>query len=673
MPKRRRLLTLLIITLFLSACQSITTTSTTVPSSQTTSLSTTTYPTTNVSTTAQSGTTVPESSTNPTTGYSTSFPATSVPTTTFPTTHPVTITTISTQIVESEILSISTNITEGGVSLSKPTPLLNDYIMISATDAPGFMFEHWRDLESGQIVTFDTSFSLTLSSPRSFEAVYLPEGFVDFYLFSTNDSIITRNINGPITEGTTVSLQAETSEDAQFVAWFDLIQEKDISTENPVTIEASQSRYLVAVYAAEVSDYLAYSTDFEDATKSAYAAAAVETGNQQWWLADSLIGSGTSDQKADAKSVRMKAGYLETQFALTDVTAIRFQYGQYGTDASETITASVSANQTDWIQLAEMVSDTTFKTFFFSFTETWFQENSLGLDTPLTFRIEGLAETRTNIDQVSIFQTNFRRDAIPEVISSPAVEYSGYYEGIGGLTGDALILALRDILREGFTMLSYGDARYVLSFSDRDPETNYESVRGIYDNAVIATEWISTGEGAWQREHVWPNSKLGIPRVDNSSKNQGSDLHNLRAITGINQTRSNRYFAEGSGIATTIGSEGFYPGDEHKGDVARILFYMDIMYDELNLTNDITMLENNPDTNYTLEGAYAGILDLLLQWHIEDPVDEFELHRNEFIYSGVAIDPYGKEINPQGNRNPFIDHPELVELIWVEESSLPIS
>jgi hypothetical protein len=55
---------------------------------------------------------------------------------------------------------------------------------------------------------------------------------------------------------------------------------------------------------------------------------------------------------------------------------------------------------------------------------------------------------------------------------------------------------------------------------------------------------------------------------------------------------------------------------------------------------------------------------LLIQWHKEDPVDEFEIHRNEFIYSGIATDPYDTPINPQGNRNPFIDKPELVHLIW---------
>lgn len=88
------------------------------------------------------------------------------------------------------------------------------------------------------------------------------------------------------------------------------------------------------------------------------------------------------------------------------------------------------------------------------------------------------------------------------------------------------------------------------------------------------------------------------------------------------------------------------------------------MYDELTLTNDVSKLTNDPTTNYTLEGAFAGLLDLLIVWHKEDPVDEFEIQRNEFIYRGIALDPNGKEIKPQGNRNPFIDKPEYVHLIW---------
>lgn len=243
-----------------------------------------------------------------------------------------------------------------------------------------------------------------------------------------------------------------------------------------------------------------------------------------------------------------------------------------------------------------------------------------------------------------------------------------YYYRAKNLSNDALVSELKIIIRDGFIPVKYENAKYILSYSDRNPLDNNESVRGIYDDDVIATHWIGVGAGAWQREHVWPNSKLGIPRVGESSKSQGSDLHNLRAITGINQKRSNRYFAAGSGNAVTVGAEGFYPGDDHKGDVARILFYMAIMYDILNLTNDINLLINDSDTNYKPQGAYSGLLDLLIAWHKEDPVDDFERQRNEFIYKGVATDLDGKEVTSQGNRNPFIDKPEYVHLIWEDKT-----
>jgi len=153
-------------------------------------------------------------------------------------------------------------------------------------------------------------------------------------------------------------------------------------------------------------------------------------------------------------------------------------------------------------------------------------------------------------------------------------EPGDYYFSAKNLSGDALREELQKIIRTGFNPRSYEEAKHILAYCDRDPLKNNESVRGICDSAEIATYWIGTGSGAWQREHVWPNSKLGVARVGASQRNQASDIHNLRAITGINQTRSNRYFADGSGEAKTVGTEGFYPGDEHKGDVARILFYM---------------------------------------------------------------------------------------------------
>jgi endonuclease I len=201
-----------------------------------------------------------------------------------------------------------------------------------------------------------------------------------------------------------------------------------------------------------------------------------------------------------------------------------------------------------------------------------------------------------------------------------------------------------------------------------------ELVWGIYDNSLILAGWPSSSGnigsgvvGSWNqafnysREHVWPNSKLGMDRVSGSGKNQASDAHNLRAIKqSINSSRSNRYFDEEENTYTpyTIGSEAFYPGRAFVGDIARIFMYMDLMYEgddngcNLTLTNDINLLYDTDGSNYTKDGAYMGILDNLVRWAKEDPVDTFEIKRNESIFS------------IQGNRNPFIDLPELAELIY---------
>ncbi len=190
--------------------------------------------------------------------------------------------------------------------------------------------------------------------------------------------------------------------------------------------------------------------------------------------------------------------------------------------------------------------------------------------------------------------------------------YEGYYEKLDGLTGIELNNELRDLIRN--TGTSTGSTAQVKSV-DRVGTSYYL----IYD-----------GMGSYgNREHVWPNSKLGSVKYD---------LHNLRAAkTSTNSARSNYPFADnnkpftGSQPYEKIGST-WYPGDKHIGDVARIVFY-------------ISIREN-------LSLNLVGNVDLFLEWHELDPVDDFEINRNDNIF----------EI--QNNRNPFIDHPELAQIYF---------
>lgn len=219
-------------------------------------------------------------------------------------------------------------------------------------------------------------------------------------------------------------------------------------------------------------------------------------------------------------------------------------------------------------------------------------------------------------------------------------ELSAYYAGAEGLEGTDLRTFLSNRVNQDYVGVNYGVARQALAKADVDPN-NANNVLTIYSRESVKGLWDGK---TWTREHVWPNSRLGIPRVTNTQINQASDLHNLRAIIqSINSSRSNKVYD----VTTTENT--YYPGED-RGDVARILFYMILKYPILSLTDEI--YSNDPATNYTLEGAKMSRISVLLQWHFEDAVDQFERDRNEVIYTY------------QNNRNPFIDHPEFVEKIF---------
>lgn len=204
-----------------------------------------------------------------------------------------------------------------------------------------------------------------------------------------------------------------------------------------------------------------------------------------------------------------------------------------------------------------------------------------------------------------------------------------YYEDASGLTGNALLLELRDIINTGFSGVSYDAARYILDDSDADP-VNSGNVILMYSGTSVSGVWDFGA--TWNREHVWPQSLLGVSA---GGTNAASDLQNLKpANPSFNSSRNNKYFDN------TTTSASYAPRNEVRGDIARILLYMVVMYDEYSL------VDTTPTTYQMAK------LSVLLQWCDLDPVDDFERNRNEVIYSY------------QHNRNPFIDYPEFIDLIW---------
>ncbi len=226
-----------------------------------------------------------------------------------------------------------------------------------------------------------------------------------------------------------------------------------------------------------------------------------------------------------------------------------------------------------------------------------------------------------------------------------------YYYEANDMIGEQLMSQLNVIINRGFQSVDYGEIRYLLQTADLSLE-DPTKVWTIYDGELVDPTWDGGSYESWNREHIWPNSRMGEEdNVVNSDEGIASDAHNLRAAKPrTNSTRNNRFYSDGSGEAAIMSDGGYYPGDDHRGDVARILFYMATMYDYLVLTDDMDLIP--VDATYDDGLTAMGKLSVLLEWHRLDPVSDFEKERNDVIFEA------------QANRNPFIDHPEYAHLIW---------
>ncbi|MPS72620.1 MAG: T9SS type A sorting domain-containing protein [Chryseobacterium sp.] len=219
-----------------------------------------------------------------------------------------------------------------------------------------------------------------------------------------------------------------------------------------------------------------------------------------------------------------------------------------------------------------------------------------------------------------------------------------YYSGVNfNKTKNELKSELATLITTTHTKtISYSELQTLLKSSDVDPQ-NPSNLLLIYGSQASGTHQRSRAiNGSWNREHVYAKSK-GTPNLGTSGP--GADGHHLRpADNTLNSTRGSLLFDDGTGATAYKTSRGgWYPGEEWKGDVARILMYMYVRYNTRCLPLNITM---NPAT-YS-----SDFPDILLKWNVEDPVSDFERQRNNVV------------ANTQHNRNPFIDNPYLATVIW---------
>ncbi len=257
----------------------------------------------------------------------------------------------------------------------------------------------------------------------------------------------------------------------------------------------------------------------------------------------------------------------------------------------------------------------------------------------------------------------------------------GYYDGVDTSSASALRTSLHALIDDS-TKIPYTasttDSWDVLEFADEDP-LDPGRVLDIYKNTSYPK--AGGGNNYYNREHTWPNS-LGFPD-DGASNYPYTDLHMLMlADITYNGARGNLAYGNCNASCTEYptaayagrgGGSGTYPGNSNwtdgsvwqtwtgrKGDVARAVLYMDIRYEggtnphgvsepDLRMTDNAALVA---PTGGNASVGYMGLLSVLLQWSQQDPVDEAERLRNE------AVQSY------QGNRNPFVDHPEWIACIY---------
>ena len=190
--------------------------------------------------------------------------------------------------------------------------------------------------------------------------------------------------------------------------------------------------------------------------------------------------------------------------------------------------------------------------------------------------------------------------------------------------------------------------------NDQDITNDISRSKNLQDCGTNCDDFV------WNREHVFPKS-LANPILDTSIPGPATDAHHLRAADrGRNSARNNRKYGRGSGNSNYSsldfheGLDGpntaaWYPGDDWKGDAARMIMYMYIRYGAVCLPTAVGVGSK--------EFTEDEMIDLFLQWNVEDEVSDIEIARNEY---------HGNTSNyaSQGNRNPFIDNPYLATRIW---------
>ncbi len=244
-----------------------------------------------------------------------------------------------------------------------------------------------------------------------------------------------------------------------------------------------------------------------------------------------------------------------------------------------------------------------------------------------------------------------------------------YYQRTDGLKGAALKTAFHQVIMAP-KVKAYKELWTVYRTTDKRPDGKLYDIYSNTTNYVIGSKAQganNSGEGdAYNREHTMPKSwfNSASPMLSDAFHVMPSDgyVNTRRSNYPYGETKGERYQSNNGysklGKCTLLGYSGivFEPNDEYKGDLARVYFYMATCYESQIANWNSDVMSHNKYRPYV-----KWQMDMLMKWAKQDPVSEKEKARNEAVYK------------VQGNRNPFVDYPELEDYLWGDSVSVAFS
>ena len=246
------------------------------------------------------------------------------------------------------------------------------------------------------------------------------------------------------------------------------------------------------------------------------------------------------------------------------------------------------------------------------------------------------------------------------LFATTAIAQAEYYTSIDGTKGGAALKTALYNLIKNHQQISYGSGTSstwgAFYTTDAVIENGQRRVLDMYSNEKRYFGSKGSAVSGMNIEHSVAKSWWG-----GGKNNAYCDLHHLNpSDQNANSRKSNYPLGELTSVSwdngvTFVGKanidgssqNAYEPCDEYKGDFARTFMYMFTCYQDL--TWEYTWMNYENSTYPTLK---PWAVELLLKWHKQDPVSEKEVNRNNAVHA------------VQGNRNPYIDYPQLADYVW---------